>query len=351
MKKYLVLLCSIFVLNCSITEQVFYPENIKIENNRIICEGYLNINDDTQYVLIRGTNIDNPILLFVHGGPGYPETGSLIKYNKDLENFFNVVYWEERASARSYSLWKNYKNLSLDLITDDMLYLTKYLIESFNKTEIFVFGHSFGTVISSRAAYLHPEYYSAIVGIGTVVDAAKSEIISYNYTLEKAKAENNKRAIKDLRRIGPPVNGKFKKNNTISVKHHRNWLYYYGGSLYGERGYGDKIKNNVYWKGYTIFESLKYGMGLWVSMQKLWEEYGKINMFNEISEIEVPFYFMHGRHDYQSSFTHAEKYYNFLKAPVKEFYWFDRSGHSPHSQEPDKFLEIMVDKVLKNNKE
>ena len=351
MKKYLAFIGFILLISSCATKRVFNPENVKIENDRIIWEGYLNINNDNQYVLIRGTCPENPILLFVHGGPGYPETGSLIKYNSKLEDFFNVVYWEERASARSYSIWKNYKNLSLELIKEDMLYLTKYLIDSFNKSKIFVFGHSLGTVICQRAASEHPEYYSAVIGIGTVVDAAKSEIISYNYTLKKAREENNQDAIRELKRLGPPVNGMYKRNNTLSVKRHRNWLFYYGGALYGVQGYGDKIKSNVYWEGYTKSEVLKYAMGLWLSMQKMWEEYGKINMFNEVPEMEVPYYFLHGRHDYQASFKLAAKYYHFIKAPAKKFYWFEKSGHSPHLQESEKFNKIMIDEILKNNNE
>jgi pimeloyl-ACP methyl ester carboxylesterase len=62
----------------------------------------IEINGVKQRVLIRGVNKRNPLLLHLHGGPGGPDQTILQSHGKTLEDFFTVVYWDQRGSGASY---------------------------------------------------------------------------------------------------------------------------------------------------------------------------------------------------------------------------------------------------------
>jgi len=60
---------------------------------------FVNIGGVKQGMFIRGKDIKNPVLLFVHGGPSFPEYFLVDKYPVGLEDHFTVCYWEQRGGA------------------------------------------------------------------------------------------------------------------------------------------------------------------------------------------------------------------------------------------------------------
>ena len=65
-----------------------------------------------------------------------------------------------------------------------------------------------------------------------------------------------------------------------------------------------------------------------------------------MTELSIPVYFFHGIYDYTCSYTEARAYFEVIKAPVKGFYTFDQSAHSPIFEEPDKVRRILNTDVL-----
>lgn len=56
----------------------------------------------------------------------------------------------------------------------------------------------------------------------------------------------------------------------------------------------------------------------------------------------IPVYFVHGRYDYECPGELAEIYYGALRAPVKEFIWFENSAHDVYYDEPDRFNQELI---------
>jgi pimeloyl-ACP methyl ester carboxylesterase len=100
-----------------------------------------------QWILIRGKDFDNPVLLFLHGGPGTSEMCLLREYTAELEKDFVVVTWDQRSAGKSFAAKDPATSMNIDTFVSDTHELTNYLLYRFNKEKIFLMGHSWGTVV------------------------------------------------------------------------------------------------------------------------------------------------------------------------------------------------------------
>lgn len=130
-----------------------------------------------QWILIRGRSVNNPVLLFLHGGPGSAEWPLVRDYNRSLEDHFIHVYWEQRGAGKSYS--KNIGNMHIDQFISDTRELLQYLQKRVNREKVFLIGHSWGSLLGILTAEKYPELFHAYIGVGQFVSAKEQEEISY----------------------------------------------------------------------------------------------------------------------------------------------------------------------------
>jgi len=172
---------------------LFFPtwtSKIKGANSISVLEK-VEINGTKQQIMIRGHDINNPVIVYVHGGPGCPETPYAAKYQKLLEKDFTVVHYDQRGSGKSYHFNEDYSNLTTDLLVEDLLELTDYIADRFDKEKVILVGYSFGTYLATKAAHKAPEKYEAYIGIGQVSNIQESEIDNLKYTISEAKKAGN----------------------------------------------------------------------------------------------------------------------------------------------------------------
>ncbi|MBN2224669.1 MAG: alpha/beta hydrolase [Deltaproteobacteria bacterium] len=296
-----------------------------------------------QWIVIRGVDVKNPVLLFIHGGPGKPSMPMVIKYNGNLESDFVVVTWDQRGAGKSYSVDIPPESMTLEQLISDAHELVGYLKERFNADKIYIVGHSCGSVIGMNLVDRYPEDFYAFVGVGQLVNGARNEIISYEYTVRMAEETDNEKALEELRKIGPPADGLY-KNNYDNLLVQRKWLLKFGGITYGKTNYFDMYMDYLFNEEYTIFESLNIKKGLKFSLTNIWPDEVRTDLFTQIPKVDIPVYFAVGRHDWNTPFEITEEYFNILKAPKKELVWFENSGHSPCYEEPDKF-NLLIERV------
>ena len=187
------------------------------------------INGVEQSVIIRGRNRDNPILLFVHGGPGSSETPALRHFDAALEDHFVVVYWDQRYAGQSYDpLLPRPTHLTIAQYVDDLDDVIERLRARFGRNRIGILAHSWGTVLGVLYAEKNPQKLYAYVGVGQVADVPESERRSYAFVLREAKLRHADKAIRELEQLGPPPRG------SATIFTPRSWIGAFGGAFHGK---------------------------------------------------------------------------------------------------------------------
>ncbi len=315
--------------------------------NSIAKMQMLPLGNTKQSIIIRGEDRSNPVLLLVHGGPGFAETSLFRYYNAALEKNFTVVYWDQRACGKSYTKQDAHVPLCIQMFVDDLCDLAMYLKKYLEKEKIYLLAHSWGTLIGILAVSQHPELFYAYVGTGQVASMPKSELVSYRFTLRTAKDQKNEKAIRELTAIGEPQNGVYASGIT-GIRTQRKWLNYFGGAIYDSKSIRKFIIRFFTSPEYNLADIVRFFKSLNVpERNKLSQgEFLKTDLFNTIKEVEIPIYFFLGRYDYQVASVVAEKFFHAIKAPKKELVWFEQSAHCSCFEESEKFNRLMVDMLL-----
>jgi pimeloyl-ACP methyl ester carboxylesterase len=294
-------------------------------------------------MFIRGENPKNPIILYLHGGPGTPmlQFISYLEKNERLEKYFTVCYWDQRGSGMTYSKSTDPSTMTVKQMVEDTHEVTKYLKSRFGQNKIYLIGHSWGSYLCVKTIEKYPENYLAYIGIGQVSNQTESERLAYNYMLTHARDINDKDVIEKLEKQDPYADDFPQIDYLIKVR--TAILNKYGiGHLHKGVTFQDILKTVFLFKGYTLAEKINWFLGADFSMIYLFPVLLKDDFFTSSVKFEIPFYIIQGVYDYQVSYVLAEKYLNIIDAPKKAFFSLDNSAHSPNMEEPEKFIQIFL---------
>ena len=317
-----------------------------ILSNSIAKLERINLGGVSQWLVIRGYDINNPILLFIHGGPGCSQTGAQRKYNAELEEHFTVVNWDQRGAGKSYDKNIPPETMSVDQLISDAFELVKWLRNKFRKKKIFIMGHSIGAALSLLFVQKFPELVYAYIGINQPIDRENEEKLSYQFVLDKAINIGNRKALKELQFIGYPHQGLYHRPADLVIQ--RTWLTKLGGVSYQKNA----LSINMHYllsSHLTMKERIQFMKGFQFSTEHLWKELTGINFFNKSMELKVPVYFIMGKHD-RIVHDFIVPYFNKIQAPDKKLVIFENSGHMACFEEPKKFNEFIINLVKTQNK-
>lgn len=358
---YIVLILSIIFILILITGLIIFPpgrKNIKKytdENgneypNSIAEKRFIDVNGVKMGMIIKGKNIINPVLLFLNGGPGIPDYFLAEKYKTGLEEVFTVCYYDYRGTALSYSSSLSIQTCNTEQFLSDVDKITDYLRSEFNQNKIYLFGHSFGTYIGILTAKAHPEKYQAYLSMSQVVNQAESELLAYKNMKEKYKEIKNEKMVRKLEEYETDIADK-------------KWLDRWFAS-----GIRDKAMHEL--SGGTMadmksvitgifFPSLRCTDYTWTERIKIWQ--GKAFMLNSdvavdarnfiaeeaVLSLEIPIYFFAGEKDLTCYYSLQKEYFEKINAPIKKFYTFHNSAHSPLFEEPILAIHYIKNDILK----
>lgn len=291
-----------------------------------------------QQIFLRGKDSTNPVLLILHGGPGFSEFAYFRTFNKELENEFVVVNWDQRGTHLSYNDSIEKKSMTFDQIVSDAHELVGTLKKRFGENKVFLLAHSAGTITGVKYALRYPEDLYAYIGAGQVVNGMKNETESLSYTLQMAKRNNNKEAIDELSEVQKNYPSLPLKSLEY-VYTERKWLEKFGG-VYHTKSFSDLFEGLAKEESDLINNSLSTKGGEF-SMQHLWEELLSTDFLSADTVFKIPVFLVCGKYDYNTPTDLAKQYFNKIKAPIKQFFIFENSGHLIPFEEPAKFNRLL----------
>ncbi len=303
----------------------------------------ININGALQGMFIQGRNAGNPVLLYLHGG--LPDHFLKDRYPTGLEEIFTVVWWEQRGSGLSFHPDMAPESLNPEQLVSDTVALTNVLRAPFGQTKIYLMGRSGGTFFGIQAAARGPELYHAYIAVAQISNQLESERLAHHYMLQRYKDEGNNKMAQRLEEapVGDtaPLPDAYLKVRDVAM--HELGV----GTTHDMKSvFTDMFLRSLLHREYTLGEKINLWRGKLFSGSRLWNQQLSTDLTQKVTRLEIPVYFLHGVYDYTVSYPLAKAYFERLDAPVKGFYFFKQSAHTPFFEEPEKMREIMRADVL-----
>ena len=296
-----------------------------------------------QWLLMRSADVTQPVLLFLHGGPGFAEMCLTRQLNGELENDFLVVNWDQRGAGKSFHSGLTDDAMTVEQFLTDTHEVIHYLKERFRQEKIFLVGHSWGSYLGMRIIQAAPDDFYAYIGIGQMINGRRGDTLSYEWTVKMAEADKNEQALRELRTQAAMKDGMFIHGMEEGKHIQRKWLWHYKGFLRNMSRYGLYLKLFAATE-YTLLDKLNYMKGIEFSERMLEKEQWleTLTFDKDIQRVAVPIYFMQGRYDYNCPGELVKAFYDAVAAPRKAYIVFEHSAHSPHFEEPEKYHNEMV---------
>jgi pimeloyl-ACP methyl ester carboxylesterase len=305
------------------------------------------INDSWQWVLVRGKNIDAPLLLHVQAGPGLPiiPEADTIEKLLHLEDHFLVAYWDQRGCGKSFDKSINPKTINISQLTDDVIECTRYLLKEYNKDKAILSGYSLGAALSLMAAKKERSIFSQLFLTGIDIDIPSANKYAVEFAMAKAREKNNTKLMKQAIKFDKqPI------TDTKLFRERAKLLTDLGGvntSTSYNRLLMATIRNMLFSKSYSFMDILKTINGMKFCQNALLPEFDIFNLFDKINDVQVPVHFIQGKLDGVAPHYNAVKFYEHLHADNKTFAVFENSAHMPHYEEPQKFAKLLKDTIFK----
>ncbi len=295
-----------------------------------------------QQVLVRGADAAKPLLLILHGGPGFAEMPLFTTYNTDLEQHFLVAHWDQRGAGMSHAPDIPAESMTLRQFVADALELIDWLTERFSQDKVYLLGHSWGSLVGAILASESPEKVHVYVGVGQLVAGLRNEQASYAFTLRRARELQNSEAISALRAI----EHRYRADGGLTfadVVVQRAWLDRFGGMAHGDTAalferVAPELREQYFGELNAVAQEFSFG--------HLMPDFLAADLTRTARTFDIPVHLVVGRHDQNTPAQLAVEYFDAIEAPVKQLHWFEHSAHMMPFEEPAKFNALLTDVVL-----
>jgi pimeloyl-ACP methyl ester carboxylesterase len=210
-------------------------------------------------------------------------------------------------------------------------------------------AHSGGTPFAIQAAAEAPQLYYTYIGMAQITRQTESEKIAYKFMLEQYKIKGSKKAVEKLRQY--PV----LESDSFIIPFYKSLV---RDQSMHDLGIGTmRTMKSVFtgvfipvWmcKAYTLSEKLNIWKSkfTFIKKTKLIDQLFARDITAKVPKLEIPVYFFSGKYDLTVNVELSRAYSEKLEAPLKGFYIFENSAHSPIFEEPRRLKEILVNDVL-----
>ena len=296
---------------------------------------YVHLGGVDQWIQIRGEDRCNPILLFIHGGPGSSETPMSARL-RAWEKQFTVVMWDQRGAGKTFARSGRVGDLSLARVAEDGIELTQFLQRHLQQRKIIALGHSWGSMVGLRMVHERPELFSAYVGTGQIVSIPEGEAILYARTVAKLQAEHNLAGLVKINAIGPPPYRSASDLLTV-----RALLASY--DIAPERNFSKTMTPVVLFApGWSLWEIYQWQRGFQASQVATFHANDSYDARQQGAAYGAPIFIINGAEDQNTPTDLAKTFFDGVRAPEKQFVVLKDGAHNAVLTEPDAFLHELV---------
>jgi pimeloyl-ACP methyl ester carboxylesterase len=301
----------------------------------------VNLGGATQWIRLRGRDTSNPVLLLMQLGPGVPIINEARRFEQQLalEDGFTVVYWDQRGTGLSLRNRDPGDDLTPDRMVGDTVSMLELLRDRFDSRP-FVSGFSFGATFAAYAVAQRPDLVASLVAVGMDIDVPAAETNAYNFAVRTAHERGRRRAIRQLERIGPPPHLEAKAFGT-RVR----WVTNFGGvttnttyNVVFRRLLASLLRS----PDYSPTDVIRALRGIRATQAALVPQLAGTDLVHTVPRLEVPIVLVQGRLDQVAPAHAAQRFHDSVAALDKQLVWFDRSAHTPHFEEPEKFRDVLM---------
>ncbi|GAA0603372.1 alpha/beta hydrolase [Kribbella sandramycini] len=287
-----------------------------------------------QHVQTHGST-DSPLLLILHGGPGFAGMPLFTTYNAELEQDFHVIHWDQRGAGRTYTPDTPPESMTMAQYIADTAELIDWLTSEYGQEKVHLLGHSWGGHLGARVAAQYGDRLHSYICVAPLVASRRNEQVSYDYVVRKATEAGDTGALRILREIEKMRTGEFRYLDLVVQ---RGLLAKYGGMTHKDLG---SLIDGIPAELRTEY----FGALLNTAQEFCWEhllpDLRATDLTRTALSFDIPVHLLLGRHDQTTPSELAAEYFELLNAPHKELYWFEESGHLLPHEEPARFNELV----------
>jgi len=311
---------------------------------------YIEIGGVRQWISVRGQDKSQPILLFLHGGPGDVMADMSYSFQRPWEDYFTVVQWDQRGFGRSAIDADKFRGtITKEQIITDGIALVDYLRDRFGQRKIFIIGHSWGSLVGLEIARRRPDMLHALVTSGQVVAWEQNWAERRLLFMEEARQKNDLDTVAKMERLGPPPeSGEFESL--------RDWIFQVpiwetGHSWHSDDGSSLAFPMIAFFsptgKLSDIASLLLPDATYEANMAEVFKSARGWTAQRSVgTELKVPWIVMQGSHDWNTPTHMARAYYDRVCAPWKKWIEFRNSAHQVPLEEPGRAVAALVNDVL-----
>lgn len=292
--------------------------------DRTYTEEYVSLAGIDHYLLHYKSKPDDPVLLFIHGGPGQTESFFAFVVEEYAERNYNIVYYDQRGAGKTW-LRNRKSKPNTEILKNDLLEIVLYVKKIYGKDKVGILGHSWGSVLGSMFALEHPEHTLCYIGCGQVINIMENERTGYAILKNAVEKSGNRKDIRKLEKIGEYPADHFDMDVYRKMGQIR--------SLQGKYGLAQDFGKTVIdlWRRSPVMgikDLLPFMTGIMINMQVM-SELMSFDLREKGDCYQVPVYYVLGEKDCQTPIEISMKYFEELHAPDKKLYLIPDAGHAP----------------------
>ena len=275
--------------------------------------------------MLRGNDVDAPVLLFLEGGPGGTALGSMRHAGQQLEQHFTLSTWDQRGTGKSASALEPLDTLTVAQAVADTIEVTEYLRDRFDEERIYLLGSSWGTTLGTLAVQARPDLFHAYIGSGQMVDQQETDTLMYAESVAYAQRVGDTGFAEQLRAIGPPPYTDMLAY-PVAIASNPEWHDFTHGADHDARS---TYPANLLVEEYTLTEQIRSAAALIDTFALMYPQLQDIDFRRDVPRLDVPVFIVEGEHEAPGRAVLAAHWFEQLSAPSKELVTFENSGAHP----------------------